>query len=150
MQQKKLYFSILAALFMLLLFSLGSGFWGGEQAGQHWTEKLFYGVCHQLPDRSLFIFGSSMAVNSRCFGIFFGLFAGWAFIPISLKFTIRRSWPVKLLLVAVMLQIIDFTGNIFQLWENTNLTRVLLGMFLGVSSSLAIGDQFNNNSNQTT
>lgn len=143
MQHKKLYFSIFVALLMLVLFSLGKGFWGVEHSGQHWTEKLFYGVCHQLPDRSFFINGSPMAVNSRCFGIFFGLFAGWAFIPFSLKMTIGRSWPVKLLLVAVILQVIDFTGNLFQLWENTNLSRALLALFLGVSSSLAIGDQFN-------
>ncbi|MEX0823326.1 MAG: DUF2085 domain-containing protein, partial [Balneolaceae bacterium] len=83
MQYKKLYGLLLLALMLLVLFSLGKGFWGDSGAvGAHWTEKLFYGVCHQIPERTFTINGSLMAVNTRCFGIFTGLFAGWLLIPV--------------------------------------------------------------------
>jgi uncharacterized membrane protein len=147
MKQKWLYFGVLTALFLLVLFSFGSGFWGGEQSGRHWTEKLFYGVCHQMPDRTFTFNSLPMAVNTRCFGIFFGLFAGWITIPLSYKLTLKKTWPVKLLLFVLILQVIDFTGNYFQLWENTNLSRALLGFLLGAGASLSIGDLFYNNNN---
>jgi len=148
MKQKWLYFGVLTALFLLVLFSLGSGLWGSEQTGRHWTEKLFYGVCHQMPDRSFTFNSLPMAVNSRCFGIFFGLFAGWLTIPLSYKLTFKKTWPVKLLLFAVILQIIDFSGNYLQLWVNTNLSRALLGFLLGAGASLSIGDLFYNNNSK--
>lgn len=86
-----------------------------------------------------------MAVNSRCFGIFSGLWAGWAVIPLVKSYTNEARWVTVIFIVAVMLQIIDYGGNLFHLWENTNSTRVLLGGVLGISGSLVVSDLFKNN-----
>jgi len=138
-----LYFSVLAAVILLLLLSLGETVWGAAPAGElHWTEKMFFGICHQLPDRTYRFGEAMMAVNTRCFGIFAGIVAGWIFMPYTAKFASGKSWPVLLLLAAVVLQIADYFGNLVQLWENTNNSRALLGSLLGMAMSLSITDLF--------
>ncbi len=83
-----------------------------------------------------------MAVNTRCFGIFLGLWLGWFTIPLLSSITKGKRWPVWILAVAVILQIIDFSGNMFGVWENTNHTRAVLGMILGITVPVAISDLF--------
>ena len=144
MQYKWLYAGVLAALAALVLFSLGGGFWGGEAAGRHWTQNLFQGICHQIPDRSFHLNDIPMAVNSRCFGIFTGLLAAWAAIPFMLRILSDNPWPARILLVAVMFQILDYSGNLIELWENTNSSRFVLGFLLGVPASLTAGTLFSN------
>jgi len=83
-----------------------------------------------------------MAVNTRCFGIFLGLWLGWISIPWVKSKTVGKRWPMWILAVAVILQIIDFSGNIVGLWENTNHSRAALGLLLGISVPIAIADLF--------
>jgi len=45
-------------------------------------------------------------------------------------------------LFAGLLQIIDYSGNLFLLWENTNSSRFLLGLPLGMFSSIVIAHLF--------
>lgn len=142
MRYKWLYTGVFAALFLLVLFSLGQGFWGSGNSSVHWTEKLFYGICHQIPERSFLFNGIPMAVNTRCFGIFAGLLAGWILIPLVKHATADARWPVWIFFVAVMLQIIDYSGNLFHLWENTNYTRAVAGGVLGFTGSLVISGLF--------
>ena len=141
MKNKLLYAGVLIALIFLVLFSLGSGLWGGNSS-PHWTEQLFRGVCHQLPDRTFTFMGELMAVNSRCFGIFSGLLVGWMLIPVLKDHITEKKWPLICLLFAGLLQIIDYSGNLFLLWENTNSSRFILGLPLGIFSSVAIADLF--------
>jgi hypothetical protein len=93
MKHQWLYFGVLLGLILLVLISLGSGFWGGS-SGNHWTEQMFRGVCHQIADRSFTVNGQPMAVNSRCFGIFSGMLAGWMMIPAIKKRMSGKKWPV--------------------------------------------------------
>jgi len=106
---------------------------------------MFYGICHQIPERTLEINGVLMAVNARCFGIFAGLLAGWLLIPAVSGLTVQKKWPVQLFFVAMLLQIIDYTGNLLGFWTNTNLSRLSLGLFFGLSIPVAISDLFYNN-----
>lgn len=144
MKHLGLYLGILTAFILLVLLSIGSGLWGGS-AGVHWTEKLFMGVCHQMPDRTFSFMGEPMAVNTRCFGIFNGLLLGWGLIPAFKNVISGKKWPTLCLLFAVLLQIIDYSGNLFLLWENTNSSRFLLGIPLGLFSSLVVADLFQSN-----
>lgn len=137
-----LYIGVLFSLILLVIFSLGGGIWGESVTLTHWTGEMFRGICHQNPERSFIVKGAYMAVNTRCFGIFTGLLAGWMLIPVFVFTTIKNNWALWVLLLAVILQIIDYSGNLFQVWENTNMSRFYLGMFLGTAVSLSIGDQF--------
>jgi uncharacterized membrane protein len=148
MANRKLYYFLLFALFGLVFLSLGGGIWGAEQSINHWTGVLFQSVCHQDPTRSLSVFGTPMAVNSRCFGIFTGILIGWIAIPLLTAINFKNKLGLVVLLFAVMLQILDYSGNMLGYWENTNISRVLLGSFLGVAVSLSLSDFFHND-NQT-
>jgi uncharacterized membrane protein len=141
MKNVKSYWLILAGLSIMLLLSLGGGLWGAEQSIGHWTGKLFEKVCHQNPLRSLAFNGTPMAVNSRCFGIFSGLWFGWLIIPFFVHSAIKKVWINWFLLLAVMLQIFDYIGNHI-LWENNNVSRVVLGLLLGIAISIFLSDLF--------
>jgi uncharacterized membrane protein len=142
MNNKGLFFAVLFSMLMMVLTSLGKGFWGGESGRIHWTEKLFYGICHQIPERSFFVNGEPMAVNSRCFGVFSGLLGAWVLIPVFGKKQGNRKWPIWLLVFAIGIQIIDYSGNLLQLWDNTNESRFILGLLLGISGPVVLADQF--------
>ena len=142
MRDKALYTGLLIALTLMVVFSLGGGLWGAEQTIGHWTGSLFQSICHQNPERSFSFMGTQMAVNTRCFGIFSGIWVGWLLIPLYL-FIDRGKKPVLLLLiVAAIAQIIDFGSNVFSIWTNTNTSRYLLGFTLGTAASLYIGELF--------
>lgn len=138
-----LYASLAVALFFLVLFSLGQVIWPeAAHGGKHWTESLFYGVCHQIPSRTFQVDGRLMAVNTRCFGIFSALFLSWLMMPFVRRFFGGGAWPGALLLVAIMVQIIDYSGNLMQLWINTNLSRFWTGALLGGAVPLYLADLF--------
>lgn len=138
-----LYLFVMACSMFVLAVSLGEILWGtASGTGQHWTEKMFYGICHQLPSRTYHSGNLMMAVNTRCFGIFAGIAAGWIFMPFLKKFTVGNRWPILLLLAAALLQTVDFAGNMIALWENTNHSRAALGSVLGLAIPLSLSDLF--------
>lgn len=142
MQYKWFYTGILASLIFLVIVSLGGGIWGADQTIGHWTGKLLEGMCHQMPDRSFSVNGIQMAVNTRCFGIFAGLLAGWLSIPIMIWLRASKKWTLWILLCTVFLQIVDFTGNVLGLWANTNASRFVLGLLLGIAVAAVISELF--------
>lgn len=138
-----LYFFVFLCVFFVLLVSFGEVLWGiSFVAERHWTEKLFFGICHRLPDRTYLFDGVLMAVNTRCFGIFLGIVAGWTLIPIMGRYAAGRRWPILLLLLAVILQVVDYMGNLTELWQNTNNSRAFIGALFGVALSLSVSDLF--------
>ena len=145
MKSKGLYLGVLISLIFVILFSLGGGIWGAQSTIGHWTGDLFRGICHQNPLRSFHLDGVQMAVNSRCFGVFTGLLTGWLAIPLLILSGIKKNPFLWYLLFAVVAQIIDFSGNLIQLWENSNESRVLLGWFLGFTATVSIFDLFSDN-----
>ncbi len=145
MKNKWFYGSVAVLLTIMVILSLGGGLWGAEHSIGHWTGKLFERVCHQNPERSFTFNGIPMAVNSRCFGIFLGLWFGWIVIPLSNFSKSKKNWSLKFLFLAVMLQIIDYTGNLMLFWENTNASRSVLGVLLGIAVAISISDLFQTN-----
>ena len=87
--------------------------------------------CHQRPDRSYFIEGHKLAVCSRCTG----LYAGFAFTlliyPLVRSLRSVATPPRKVLLLAAVPLLIDFSLTFFGVWENTHTSRLLTGMLLG-------------------
>lgn len=139
-----LYLFVLVCVSFVLLVSFGEVLWGTTELvfQRHWTEKMFFGICHQLPDRTYSFDGVLMAVNTRCFGIFLGIAAGWVALPFIGKYAADRRWPVLLLVLAVILQGVDYLGNLVELWHNTNHSRALLGALFGVALSVSVSDLF--------
>jgi uncharacterized membrane protein len=88
-------------------------------------------LCHQLPERSFFIFDHKFAVCSRCTGLYSGFVVTLALYPL-LKSLRRSDLPSRKWLIAAAIPLlIDFTVTFFGLWENTHATRFLTGLLLG-------------------
>lgn len=99
---------------------------------------VFSPFCHQIPERSYFIFGHKFAVCSRCFGIYAGFTSDLllypAFRPLTLRYTPERKW----LVLASIPMGLDFALGSFHLWSNTFLSRTITGGLFGFVSVLYI------------
>ena len=88
-------------------------------------------ICHQMPERSLHLDGHPLAVCSRCFGVYFGLLAGFLIYPLWRKIEevepLARFW----LFLSLIPIGIDWSLTMFGVWENTHLSRVFTGLILG-------------------
>jgi len=121
------------------------GFWM-----DHWQHKLFKGLCHQNPDRSFVISGTPMAVCSRCLGIYSAFTMAWLMVPVVPEMIKKIKGSIKPALIAVIIiNLTDVFGNILGLWENTLLSRYLMGSLLGVGTVFLLGFQFVKNLQQT-
>ncbi len=128
----------------LLLANLAAGFYLGlpilapylMHIGHPLPARMIYTVysflCHQLPERSYFIFGYQMAICQRCVamygsillgGLLFGLLRG-GLRPLSWKVYILLNVPVA----------IDGVMQLVGLWESTWWLRTITGALFGISS----------------
>jgi len=87
--------------------------------------------CHQRPDRSYFVDGHKLAVCSRCTG----LYAGFAFTlliyPLVRSLRSAAFPPRRILFLAALPLLVDFSLTFFGIWENTHTSRLLTGALLG-------------------
>jgi uncharacterized membrane protein len=98
----------------------------------------FSKICHQIPERSFFIFGKQLAVCSRCTGLYFGFLLGAIFYPILFKF--NRAWipSRKLFILPLILISIDISIRVLHIAENTFASRFSTGIILGASTALFV------------
>ncbi len=97
---------------------------------------LYSPTCHQLPERSLFLFGHKMAICARCTALYLtfwgvGLLYGlWGLLPLGRRY---RSSPLSLrwLLILSLPMIIDGTSQLLGLHTSTNFLRLVTGALVG-------------------
>lgn len=100
--------------------------------------SFFSHICHQLPERSFFIFGHKLAVCSRCFGVYFGLLLGLAGYPLIRNVENIEPLP-RVWLFASMVPIgIDWSLTVFGIWKNTFASRFITGLILGFTCGVYI------------
>jgi len=88
---------------------------------------LFYSpICHQLPERSFFVFGHQLPVCARCTGIYFGALLG--------SFFARTESPSKWFLVAAVTPLVLDGGSQLFFRESTNLLRLGTGLIAGFAA----------------
>lgn len=100
--------------------------------------KFFGFICHQMPERSFFFEGHQLAVCSRCFGVYFGLFAGMAVYPLWRSVDEIESLPRIWLFLSLVPITVDWSLTIFGIWENTHTSRFITGMILGFACATFI------------
>ena len=100
--------------------------------------RFFSYICHQIPERSFHIAERQFAVCSRCFGVYFGLFAGFIIYPFFTRIEEIEPLPRFWLFLAMIPIGIDWTLGVFDIWENTHLSRFITGMILGVACAIYI------------
>ena len=94
-------------------------------------------MCHQKADRSFFINGNQMPFCSRCTAIWLGLAIGLG-LMFFLKLKIDEKF-VYIIIIGILPIGIDGLGQLFGLWESTNLIRVITGLLIGVVCGISIG-----------
>ncbi len=98
----------------------------------------FSKICHQIPERSFFIFGKQLAVCSRCTGLYFGFLLGAILYPLIYKLNRIRILSRKYLFIAVIPITIDILIRIFQIAENTFTSRLITGLILGTTTIIFV------------
>ncbi|CAB3289280.1 conserved membrane protein of unknown function [Methanocaldococcus lauensis] len=88
-------------------------------------------ICHQLPQRSYFIFGYKMAVCARCFGIYTGFLAGMIIYPFVKKLNDFKLPHKKYLIISLIPMVIDGTTQLIGLRESFNELRFITGFIAG-------------------
>jgi uncharacterized membrane protein len=87
--------------------------------------------CHQRPDRSYFIEGHKLAVCSRCTGLYGGFAFTLLIYPLVRGLRSAATPPRRVLFLAAIPLLIDFSLTFFGIWENTHTSRLLTGALLG-------------------
>ena len=121
------------------------------QSIAHVIFVLYKVTCHQLPERSLFVFGYQMTVCSRCFAIYAAFLAGciaFAFVRKRLKI-----WSLKYFVILCIPMAIDGFAQLFGvplprgigpgfelIWsaESTNLFRIITGVIFGFGCAMYV------------
>jgi uncharacterized membrane protein len=98
-------------------------------------------VCHQRPERSFRLFGGSVAVCSRCLGIYLGAALG-------LLLRTSRTIAIRLLIVAAALNLLDAASELAGVYGNWLGVRFALGLALGVTGAIMISSSIQPVSNQ--
>ena len=91
---------------------------------------LFEPVCHQIPERSLFLSSEPLAVCTRCFAIYFVAFLILVFFVAQKKIHhINPNWVILFTVPTIM----DFLMEKFGLYINLPVVRILTGLIFGAS-----------------
>lgn len=115
---------------------------GGPTAAVAGALRLAYApLCHQEPDRSLWIGGRPLAVCARCAGLYLGGVAG--LLAVALSFLRRPPRPV-ILWIAAAPTLLDFVSGQLGGPSLANLPRLLVavppGLILGAFLAEAVTD----------
>ena len=110
----------------------------GFTAFSHPLYTFFGYICHQISERSFHLEGVKFAVCARCFGVYFGLFAGIAAYPLWRRVEDVEPLPRIWLFLSLIPIGTDWALGVFGIWDNTHLSRFLTGMILGVACAVDI------------
>ena len=149
-KNKYLFFGLITASVFLVLVGLGPGLFGMDTHESRWQHMFFEKLCHQNPNRSYSIAGVSMAVCSRCLGIYTSFAFGLVIAPcISSALSLSNTIRIRLVIGAILINAIDIFGNAVGYWHNTLESRLTLGFLFGFSLTILISNEFFNNKLKT-
>lgn len=106
-----------------------------------WQKQAFDILCHQLPERSIHIHDTPMAVCSRCFGIYGSFFLTMTFVPVLKQSHWRNKWAITLVIVALTINVVDSVAYSFGIWENTITSRFWFGSLIGFGAAYVLGTE---------
>jgi len=90
-------------------------------------------VCHQRPERTLWVGGRYLPVCARDTGAFVGLLLGYVLL-LALRRRDAKGPPNLIVSLMMMLPLwIDSVGQFFGLWMSTNDLRLITGLLFGTA-----------------
>jgi len=93
---------------------------------------VFSPTCHQIASRCLTLYGHSLAVCSRCLGIYAGFFFGTILFPLFRGFSSESLPKVRIFILMSFPIAIDVAANVVSLWSSTHWLRLSTGLIWGV------------------
>lgn len=143
-KNRSLYLILLLASLSLFIVALGPGLFGKISIPFiSWQFKVFDLLCHQDPARSFIFNGSQMAVCARCIGIYSSFFLGVIIMPfLGLIKKLKFRYNFRFLIGTIILNSVDVLGNLFEIWTNTNISRLFLGSLFGLSTAMLLTNEF--------
>ena len=143
-KNRSLYLILLLASLSLFIVALGPGLFGKVSVPFiSWQFNVFNLLCHQDPLRSFVLNGSQMAVCARCLGIYGFFLTGVIIMPfLGIIRGLKFRYNFRFLIGTIILNLIDVLGNLFEIWTNTNISRLFLGSLFGLSAAMLLGNEF--------
>jgi uncharacterized membrane protein len=126
--------SLLALLFIAIVVGAPIAIANGYEAvGNTIYLNLRY-LCHQIPERSIFVAGHPFAVCTRCTGIYAGFAAATLAYPLFRSLRQTTAPARKWLFIAAAPLGIDWAIEFFGIWHNTHASRFVTGAVLGATA----------------
>lgn len=94
-------------------------------------QRAFALVCHQQAERSVALFGGTVAVCARCLGIYLGAAVG-------LLVRVSRSVAWRWLIAAVASNLVDWLAEAVGVHGNWMFARFALGIALGATAAMMV------------
>ncbi|HSK72522.1 MAG TPA: DUF2085 domain-containing protein [Pyrinomonadaceae bacterium] len=130
------FFIVFLWVFLILLAPIAEA--NGLTSVSNPVYSFFSYICHQIPSRSFHLESHAFAVCSRCFGVYFGLLLGFVVYPLFRSVNNTEPLP-RFWLFAAMIPIgVDWLLGVFDIWENTHVSRFITGLILGVACAIYI------------
>jgi uncharacterized membrane protein len=117
------------ALVLPPLFLSAAGAWGAVGILLYHP---FHTLCHQLPERSIYILGAPLAVCMRCSAIYFGFLLGTVLYPPMRSFGVLITERRGPLIVSILLLLADVVLDVLGVHASTGATRLMTGSLFGV------------------
>lgn len=108
-----------------------------ESLGNGWAEISYFGysffssACHQVEERSFFMFGNPLPVCSRCSSVYFSFLLAVILYPFIKGLENKKLPPIWILLIVSLLVFLDAVLDIFGIFKNTFATRTISGALIG-------------------
>ncbi len=103
--------------------------WLGIEPLAGWIFRTYHAICDQIPSHALFIFGHQMALCSRNFSLYFGLWFGTMVFRRVRHHVKPLDWRLAILLCLPMA--IDGGTQFFGWRESTIPLRIVTGLLFG-------------------
>lgn len=124
--------ALLGSTLVVGLFLIAWSGWG-------FGHSLFSHLCHQKSERCFLVGSSSLAVCSRCLGIYIGITGGCMYSWLRTNSALKlKYWVGSILALSALANLLDFGFEWFGYYENAIWTRSLLGLVLGASFSFFV------------
>ena len=139
-----LYWMVLLISAVVVAVILGPGLYSNVSISEwymSWQKQMFHMLCHQQLDRTIHLGEVPMAVCSRCTGIYIMFFANMLIVPLLPQTKWRNKWAIFLVFIALSFNLVDFSVNAFDVWENTLTSRFLVGSLIGISAAHLLGTE---------
>ncbi|MFA5012788.1 MAG: DUF2085 domain-containing protein [Ignavibacteria bacterium] len=93
--------------------------------------SFFSSTCHQIEERSFFLFGYPLPVCSRCSSVYFAFLLSVVFYPFLKGIENKKLPSIWILLIVSLFVFLDAILDISEIIKNTFISRSVTGALIG-------------------